>query len=132
MNRKHIFILIIGLLVVGLLFVFIGGIVRKRSVLVKETAEYVYYKQYGIYNKDSCICKYHKPIIYDGKVVRRSKNFVGLVGKGGHYEFHTHIRYNNTEEYIEPGSSYYNKHKEGDNVKVKVTFYPYKKVEMLN
>lgn len=132
MNRKPIFILIISLLVAGLLYVLIGGFVRKRSVLVKETPEYVYYKQYGIYNKDSCVYKYHKPIIYDGKVVRRRRNFVGLVGKGGHYVYRTHIMYNNTEEYIELGFSYYDKHKEGDDVKVKVTFYPYEKVETLN
>ena len=132
MNRKHISILIIGLFVVGgLLYVLIGGIVRKRSVLVKETTEYVYYKQYGIYNKDSGVYKYHKPIIYDGKVVRRRRNFVGIPGKGGHYEYRTHIKYNNTE-YIELGFSYYDKHKEGDDVKVKVTFYPYEKVKMLN
>ena len=133
MSRKHIPILIIGLFVVGgLLYVLIGGIVRKRNVLVKETTEYVYYKQYGIYNKDSCVYKYHKPIIYDGKVVRRSISFVGLVGKGGHYVYRTHIEYNNTEEYIELGFSYYDKHKEGDDVKVEVTFYPYEKVKTLN
>lgn len=133
MSRKHIPILIIGLFVVGgLLYVLIGGIVRKRNVLVKETTEYVYYKQYGIYNKDSCVYKYHKPIIYDGKVVRRSISFVGLVGKGGHYVYRTHIKYNNTEEYIELGFSYYDKHKEGDDVKVEVTFYPYEKVKTLN
>lgn len=133
MNRKHIPILIIGLFVVGgLLYAFIGGIVRKRAVLVKETTEYVYYKQYSIYNKDSCVYKYHKPIIYDGKVVRCRKSFVGIPGKGGHYVYRTYIRYNNTEEYIKLGFSYYHKHKEGDDVKVKVTFYPYKKVETLN
>lgn len=133
MNRKHIPILIIGLFVVGgLLYVLIGGIVRKRSVLVKETTEYVYYKQYDIYNKDSCVYKYHKPIIYDGKVVRRSMHFIGIPGKGGHYAYRTYIRYNNTEEYIELGFSYYDKHKEGDDVKVKVTFYPCEKVKTLN
>jgi hypothetical protein len=133
MNRKHILILIIGLFVVsGLLYVLIGGIVRKRPVLVKETTEYVYYKQYSIYNKDSCVYKYHKPIIYDGKVVRRRRNFVGLPGKGGHYAYRTHIMYNNTEECIELGFIYYDEHKEGDDVKVKVTFYPYEKVETLN
>lgn len=132
MKRKHIFILIISLFVVGLLYVFIGGIVRKRAVLVKETPEYLYYKQYGIYNKDSCVYKYHKPIIYDGKVVRRRTEFVGIPGKGGHYEYRTDIRYNNTEEYTELGFSYYDKHKEGDDVKVKVIFYPYEKVKLLN
>ena len=133
MNRKHMPILIIGLFVVGgLLYILIGGIVRKRSVLVKETTEYVYYKQYSIYNKDSGVYKYHKPIIYDGKVVRRRRNFVGIPGKGGHYVYRTHIRYNNTEEYIESGFSYYHEHKEGDDVKVKVTFYPYKEVKTLN
>lgn len=132
MIRKHISILIIGLFVVVLLYVFIGKIVRKRTVFVKETTEYVYYKQYSIYNKDSCVYKYHKPIIYDGKVVRRTRNFVGLPGKGGHCVYRTYIRYNNTEEYIESGFFYYHEHEEGDDVKVKVTFYPYEKVEMLN
>ena len=133
MNRKHILILIIGLFIItNLSYVFIGGIVRKRAVLVKETTEYVYYKQYSIYNKDSCVYKYHKPIIYDGKVVRRRKSFVGLPGKGGHPVYRTHIRYNNTEEHIEAGFIYYDEHKEGDDVKVKVTFYPYEKVETLN
>lgn len=133
MNRKHLSILIISLFVVGgLLYVFIGKIVSKRSVLVKETSEYVYYKQYDIYNKDSCLHKYHKPIIYDGKIVKRKRIFVGIPGKGGHFMYRTHIMYNNTEEYIESGTSYYHEHKEGDDVKVKVTFYPYKKIKPLN
>ena len=63
-NLPAILITIISvILLIGTL---IGFIIKKQDVLVKETDEYLYYKEYKIYNLDSCVYKYHKPIIYDG------------------------------------------------------------------
>ena len=109
-----------------------GEIVRHRNVIIKENSEYLWVKEYSIYNEDSCVYKYHQPIIYEGVVTRRSSRFQGVPGKGGHRVYRTHIKYNGDEEYTERGFRYYNQHKEGTKVMVKVTFYPYERVETLN
>jgi hypothetical protein len=109
-----------------------GEIVRNPNVIVKQNSEYLWVKKYTMYNEDSCIYKYHQPIIYEGVVTYRSSHFQGIPGKGGHIVYKTYIKYNGNEEYREFGYQYYNKHKEGDKVNVKVTFYPWYQVDLLN
>lgn len=114
-----------------LMYLIIGRINQPADVLVKETTEYLYYKEYSMYGKDSAIYRYHKPIIYDGIVVDKSTHFVGMVGKGGHRVWHTDIKYNNDQEYRENGSYFYNKHEIGDTIKIRVSFYPRNIIELL-
>ena len=109
-----------------------GEIIRKPNIIVKQDSEYLWVKEYTIYNEDSCIHKYHQPIIYEGVVTYRTSYWVGVAGKGGHMVYETHIKYNGNENHIEPYFSYYCNHKEGTKVNVKVTFYPWSKVEVLN
>ena len=42
-----------------------------RNKLIKEDKEYLYYKEYKIWNLDSCIYKYHKPITHNGIVTKK-------------------------------------------------------------
>lgn len=114
-----------------LMYLIIGRTNQPADVLVEETDEYLYYKEYSLYGKDSIIYRYHKPIVYDGIVIDKSKHFVGMVGKGGHWAWHTDIRYNNDQEYRENGSYFYNKHEIGDTVKIRVSFYPRNTIELL-
>ena len=110
----------------------VGEIVRKPNVILKQDSEYLWVREYTMYNEDSCVYKYHQPIIYEGVVIRRSSRLQGVPGKGGHKVYRTHIQYNGDEEYTEMGFTYYVQHKEGTKVNVKVTFYPYEIVEILN
>lgn len=123
--------IIIGILYV-LGYIIVGQIERKPNVIIKQDSEYLWVKKYSLYNEDSCIYKYHQPIVYEGEVVNRRRNFVGVPGKGGHTAYRTDIRYNKNEEHTEIGWSYYDSHKEGDKVHVKVTFYPFYKIDILN
>lgn len=113
-------------------YLIVGEIKRSPNVIIKQNLEYLWVKKYSLYNKDSCVYKYHQPIIYEGIVVNRRRNFVGRPGKGGHTVYRTDIHYNRNEEHTETGWSYYNSHKEGDKVKVKVSFYPFHKLDILN
>ena len=115
-----------------IIYLLIGIIQANPDVLVKEDAEYLYYKEYEIYNRDSCIYKYHKPIIYDGEIVNKRSYIHGIPGKGGHWVYRTYIKYDGNKEYTEIGYSYYNSHKKGDKVHVKVTFYPSHKIDILD
>jgi hypothetical protein len=98
-----------------------------RDKLIKEDNEYLYYKEYKIWNLDSCIYKYHKPITYDGIIIDKniSSHFVGLVGKGGHwvYNYHTTISYSN-KKYTFSGSDIYHKYNKNDKVIIIEKFYP--------
>ena len=112
-----------------------GFIVAKKDVIVKSTSDYLYVKEYSWYNKDSTIYKYHADKIYQGVIQnkRRSSNFVGVPGKGGHFvtNYRTTVSYNN-EYYTFTGSNMYYKYNRGDKVKVKVTHYPYYSVNIVN
>ena len=123
--------ILIGIIWVG---AFIGLLIKKPNVLVKETSEYLYYKEYEIYNLDSAIYKYHKPIIYNGTIVKRytTSHFVGVAGKGGHYQknYHLIVSYGN-KHYEETSSSMYNRFYLGEDVKVVETFYPRYKVDII-
>lgn len=108
-----------------------GEITRKPNVIVKQNSEYLWVKKYTMYNEDSCVYKYHQPIIYKGVVTCRYSHFQGVPGKGGHRVYKTRIKYNGNEEYTKRGYSYYTNHKEGDKVNVKVTFYPWYQVNLI-
>ena len=119
---------------IALISLIIGAIVQKKDVLVKETSDYLYYKEYTIYNLDSTIYKYHKPITYNGIITKKYKSsrFVGVPGKGGHRvtDYHLVISYNN-KGYEESNSTVYNRFQLNENVKVVETFYPEFRVEII-
>ena len=122
------------LLGIALISLIIGAIVQKKDVLVKETSDYLYYKEYTIYNLDSTIYKYHKPITYNGIITKKykSSHFVGVPGKGGHRvtDYHLVVSYNN-KGYEESNSTVYNRFQLNENVKVVETFYPEFRVEII-
>lgn len=128
----YLFLISLCLILYCLGYLAVGIIERNPNVIVKQDLEYLWVKTYSLYNEDSCIYKYHQPIVYEGEVIKRKSNFVGVPGKGGYRVYKTYIRYNKNEEHIEKRRSYYNTHKEGDKVKIKVSFYPSYKLEVLN
>lgn len=122
-----VFMILIALLL-GLI---VGAVKRNPPLLVGEDTEYLYYKEYTLYNRDSCVYKYHKPIIYNGVVTKRE---FYRRKRGRHYRrvYDTTIRYNGAEEHNVRGWDYYSKHKEGDKVKVKIVYYPKYSIQVLN
>lgn len=126
-NDKTISAFLAGSFIVFVLCVILGAIIRKPDILIKETDEYLYYKEYELYNLDSAIYKYHKPIEYEGYVLKKYKSthFVGVVGKGGHCttSYYTVFKYND-KTYEESGSSIYNEYCENEKVKIIEEFYP--------
>ena len=114
-----------------IMYLLIGFAEKKPDVIVKEDTEYFYYKRYEIYNKDSCVYKFHKPIIYDGEIVDKSSHIQGIPGKGGHWVYRTYIKYDGDKEYVENGMHFYSNHEIGDKVKIMVVFYPYKRIDLI-
>jgi hypothetical protein len=114
--------------VVIIMYYVIGFVEKNPDTLVKEDTEYLYYKEYEIYNRDSCIYKYHKPIIYDGEIVNKSSHIQGVPGKGGHWVYRTYIKYDGDKEHVENGMYFYSNHEIGDKVKITVVFYPYERI----
>ena len=117
-----------------IIYLGIGETVNNPDVIIKETADLIYVKQYGIYNKDSVVRVFKQHKIYEGVVIDKHKHtrFVGIPGKGGHIQttYRTTINYNG-ETYDYRGSDYYNRYNEGDTVTVKEFWYPYHDVEIL-
>ena len=117
-----------------LIYLGVGVIVSNPDVIIRETADTIYVKQYSIYNKDSVVIAFKQHKIYDGIVIdkHRHTRFVGVVGKGGHTQttYRTTIKYNG-ETYDYHGSNYYHRYNEGDKVRVKEFWYPYHDVEIL-
>jgi hypothetical protein len=133
----RVFVILLSALIVlivyyGLGYVCVGAVKRKPNVILKEDSEYLYVRKYTLYNKDSCTYRYHKPIIYRGVVTYTSSRYSGIPGKGGHRVYRTHIEYDDHKEHVENGLDYYHKHKEGDTVMIKVSFYPWLEITPLN
>ena len=118
-----------------LIYLGIGVIVSNPDVIIRETADTIYVKQYGIYNKDSVVRVFKQHKIYEGVVIDKHKhtNFVGIPGKGGHTQttYRTTIKYNGETTYNHNGRNFYNKYNEGDKVRVKEFWYPYHDVKIL-
>lgn len=110
------FIIIIIVFCVGLS----GLIVQHNDKLVKEDTEYLYYKEYKWFNLDSAIYKYHKPIIYKGKVIDKYSTYCARV-----HHYHVIFKFDNRTEDKDCEYSFYNYFNKGDNVKVTEKFYPY-------
>lgn len=132
MNKiDFIFGSLITICICIIIYLIIGCIIQNKDVLIKEDSEYLYYKEYTLYNRDSAIYKYHKPIIYDCTVVnkRRSSGWVGVAGKGGHpvVNYHTTFEYNG-KRVEEGGGEYYDRFNVGDKLKVKEIFYPHYRI----
>ena len=134
-NLKDLLPISFIVLCIGTIIYFVtGSIVQNKDVLIKEDSEYLYYKEYTLYNRDSIVYKYHKPIIYDCIVVdkRTYGGFVGVPGKGGHpvRYFYTYFKYNG-KTVKESGSNFYNHFNIGDRLKVKEVFYPDFRIEYI-
>ena len=131
------FVKILVISVLSILFIWwvYGFIVAKKDVIVKRTSDYLYVKEYSFYNKDSTVYKYPATKIYQGVIQNklRSSNFVGVPGKGGHFQtnYRTTVSYNN-EHHTFTGSGIYCRYKKGDKVKVRVTHYPYYSIDIVN
>lgn len=129
-KRTKIVFVSLALLVI---ICFLGEtILKPRDKLVKETSEYLYYKEYTIFGLNSGYYKYHKPIDYEGIVVNkdRSSSFVGVPGKGGHYihSYKTTISYSGKIYTSRDRSDYYN-YSKGDKIIVTEYFYPLYKID---
>ena len=124
-------ILTIGFIILVVLF--LGATVfRPRNVLIRETDEYLYYKEYTLFGLDSAYYKYHKPIEYEGVVSNKSSSshFVGVPGKGGHYQntYETTVSYDG-RTYTHNGSWVYEHYRKGDKIIVTEIFYPEYKID---
>ena len=88
------------LFIIGILTLFIwiivGVVTQKDDVIINETDTHITVKQYRMYNADSVINVYKKPIRYEGTVIGKQRRVVGVIGKGGHI---THS-YNHDKNYI--------------------------------
>ena len=109
----------------------IGEICNTKDRVIKRTPDYIYVMEYSLYDLDSTVYKYKTTKTYIGTISNKNKNsyFVGVVGKGGHYEtdYDVTIQFNNTEV-EENNRELYDKYNIGDKVQVSEYWYPYHKI----
>lgn len=131
-KEEKFYILFFSVFFIALVIFILGTICKPRDILMRETDNYLYYKEYTLFGLDSGYYKYHKPIEYDGIVSNRSRSshFVGVPGKGGHCvtTYKTTVSYNG-KTYTYEGSWVYEHYKENDKVIVTETFYPHYKID---
>lgn len=122
------FLICLFIFTVGYTFYYaIGFLEKPKDVIVKDTNEYIYVKQYSLYGNDSVVKKFHKPITYTGTITekRKSSNFVGPAGKGGYWVHHYYvtIQYNGKLTEINDSRMFDNIER-GQTIKVIERFYP--------
>ena len=129
MEKSFVGVIIILVVVFAITYAFIGMNVRKPDVILKEDPEFLYVRKYTLYNRDSAVYKYHKPITHRGVVTRRS---LGVHMGGNQYVSWTRITYSGGKTHKEPGYFYYKNHRVGDTVRLVEVFYPTHEVQALN
>ena len=121
------------LFIIGILTLFIwiivGVVTQKDDVIINETDTHITVKQYRIYNADSVINVYKKPIRYGGIVVNKTSRFHGVIGKGGHRKYYVTVKYNDKEHTLR-GREYYYTYEKGENVIVEERFYPIQEINI--
>lgn len=117
---------VIGFLIL-LIWIIVGVVIQKEDVIINETDTHITVKEYRMYNADSVINVYKKPIRHEGVVVNKTSHFSGVVGKGGHRKYHVTVKYNNKEIKLN-GRNHYYKYNEGDKVIVEEKFYPIEEI----
>lgn len=111
------------------IWIIIGALIQKEDVIINETETHITVKEYRMYNVDSIINIYKKPIRYNGIVINKNSRFSGVVGKGGHRKYYITVKYNNKEIKLN-GINLYNKYNEGDKVIVEEKFYPIEEINL--
>ena len=113
------------------IWIVIGAVIQKDDVIINETDTHITVKQYRMYNVDSIINTYKKPIRYNGIVVNKTSRFHGVVGKGGHRRYYVIVRYNNNNKEIRlNGRNHYSKYNKGDKVIVEEKYYPIEEINV--
>lgn len=120
------------ILLICLLILFawiIGGVVtQKDDVIINETDTHITVKQYRMYNADSVINVYKKPIQYEGIVsdkYRRTRRVNGHTRRS----YYIGVKYNDKEHTLR-GREYYNTYEKGDKVIVEEKFYPIEEINL--
>jgi hypothetical protein len=126
MNVKTFFLIVLLNLFI---WIIVGVLMQKEDVIINETDTHITVKQYRMYNADSVINVYKKPIRYEGVVVNKTSRFHGVVGKGGHRKYYVSVKYNNKEIKLN-GRNLYDKYNEGDKVIVEEKFYPIEEINL--
>ena len=74
MNKSsHIVLFILTCIFCIAAFFICGNIFKPNDIIIKETDDYIYVKEYTMYGNDSAIYKYHKQIVYIAKVKDKYK-----------------------------------------------------------
>ena len=118
---------IIGILIL-LIWIIIGVVIQKDDVIINETDTHITVKEYRMYNTDSVIKIYKKPIRYDGIVsdkYRRTRRVNGHTKRS----YYIVVKYNNKEHTLR-GREYYKTYEKGDKVIVEKRFYPIEEINL--
>lgn len=118
---------IIGILIL-FVWIIVGVVVQKDDVIINETDTQITVKEYRMYNTDSVIKVYKKPIRYDGIVsdkYRRTRRVNGHTRRS----YYIVVKYNDKEHTLR-NREYYNTYEKGENVIVEKRFYPIEEINL--
>lgn len=118
---------VIGILIL-LVWIIVGVVIQKDDVIINETDTHITVKEYRMYNADSVINVYKKPIRYEVTVsdkYRRTRRVNGHTRRS----YYIVVKYNDKEHTLR-GREYYNTYEKGDKVIVEEKFYPIEEINL--
>lgn len=118
---------VIGILIL-LIWIIIGVVIQKDDVIINETDTHITVKEYRMYNADSVINTYKKPIKYNGTVsdkYRKTRRVNGHTRRS----YYIVVKYNDKEHTLR-GREYYNTYEKGNKVIVEEKFYPIEEINL--
>lgn len=98
--------------------------------VVSENEDYIYTEKYSLFNRDTIVCKYSKPIYYNGVCIDKNKfRTYNAASKTSALFKQVTISYNN-KEYTLSDYYLYNNLEIGDTCLVIEYFYPYRETKI--
>lgn len=117
-------------LVTVIAFIGLGVIFTSPEKIICEDEEYIYTEKYSLFNRDTVVYKYSKPICYSGVCVAKNKfRTYNAASKTSALFKKVTISYNN-KEYTLNDYYLYDNLEIGDACIVIEYFYPYRKTEV--
>lgn len=117
-------------LVTVITFIGLGVIFTSPEKVICEDEEYIYTEKYSLFNRDTVVYKYSKPICYNGVCVAKNKfRTYNVASKTSALFKKVTISYNN-KEYTLNDYYLYDNLEIGDACIVIEYFYPYRKTQI--
>ena len=117
---------ILSIIVLILSFLILGLICKTPNKIIKRDTNFIYVKEYSLYNRDSTVVRYNADKLHSGTVINKRR------GRSGRHTYYAiKVRYSGREKEFRTNYAKYKSVEKGSKITVKEAWYPYYSIKLL-